>query len=124
MDIPGRADRRHAEAEAAGALDHHGLLLAVDQRRAVDRRLERVRVRDGVRVPPRREARHHDHDEARERDERDAVAQQAAARERPGAAADDAGRLAHVADRHDDLRPLGVARALSLLDPGLTQNIM
>ena len=50
---------------------------------------------------PASEARHHDHDEAREGDERDPVAQQAPACQRPRAAADDAGRLAHVADRND-----------------------
>ena len=57
VDVPRRPDRRHAEPEAAGALDHDGRGLAVDDRRAVDRRLERVRVRDAVGVPPRQQAR-------------------------------------------------------------------
>ena len=45
-DVPGRPDRRHAEPEPAGGLDHHGDCLAVDDRRAVDLRGERVGVRD------------------------------------------------------------------------------
>ena len=55
VDVPRRPDRRHAETEAARALDHDRRTLAVDDRRAVDRRHERVRVRDAVRrtSPPR-----------------------------------------------------------------------
>ena len=80
--------------------------LPLMMRRAVDRRLERVRMRDGVRVPPGREARDDDRDEPGEGDERAAIAPQAPCRERPRAAADDAGRLAHVAG-NSDLRHRG-----------------
>ena len=71
-----------------------------------------------MREPPRCEARHDDHDKPRERDERDAVVQQAAARERPWAAADDAGRLARVADGNDLRHPWSPGPH-SLLDPQL-----
>ena len=51
-----------------------GECLAVDDRRAVDRRVERIGVRDVVRIPAAPQTDDHDQDEAAERDERDAVA--------------------------------------------------
>ena len=121
VDVPGRPDRRDAEAEAAGALHHHRLLLAVDQRRAVDASSRTgACARRGARTS--RAARHddHDHDEARERDERDPVAQQARGARAPMGCGRRRGPAWPTSPAASDLRHPRVARtSRHLLDPDL-----